>query len=760
MKLTFRIAKLELSNLFYSPVAWVVLIIFMVQGGWEFSAMLERMERTHQMGASRPGITDTMFASYFGIFTKIKDYLYLYIPLLTMGLISRETGSGSIKLVYSSPVKVSAVVWGKYLAMVFYCMLLMLSLVLLAVMTAISVKDADLSLVYSGILGLFLQICAYAAIGLFMSSLTTYQVVAAISTLALLAGLNYVGKLWQDIDFVRDITYFLSISGRVDEFIGGLVSSRDVFYFLIVIVLFVGLTIFKLRGDRESKPLLVKSMRYALLIAVALGLGYITSRPTLSVYKDMTATKRRTLTPVTRDIVSKLKGPLEITTYVNLLDVNYFAGLPMSRNSDLSRYDQYFRFKPDIEVKYVYYYDTTKNDDLFARYKGVPAPEVARQMAKTMKLDFDMFLSPAEIKKQIDLSGEQNRLVRKLTWNGKSTMLRMFDDLMRQPGEQETAAALKRLVEGPAKAVFLIGHNERSLRRMGDKDIKLSTAEITFRNSLVNQGFDAVEVTPGESIPADAAVLVIADPLTPYDAAQLEKIKQYIDAGGNLLIAGEPTHRGNVQPVLDLLGVKLDDGIVLQRSEDFAPSLFQAPMTTQGMQLLGSRPSPRLEAGMVFPGAATLSWTGGGAFDITPLVATNAGNSLRRVGPIADSLRTVTFNADLKDERGAFPVVAALKRTVGPKEQRIIISGDADFMSNAELLRSNPQTANFVFLMEMFRWFSHDEYPVSVYREPSKDDAILVSAGGANAIKWLLVGVLPALIALGVAAMLLIRKRR
>ena len=63
-------------------------------------------------------------------------------------------------------------------------------------------------------LGLYLLVCAYAAIGLFMSSITSYQVVAAMGTLAVLAVLNFVGDMWQDIDFVRDITYWLAINGR------------------------------------------------------------------------------------------------------------------------------------------------------------------------------------------------------------------------------------------------------------------------------------------------------------------------------------------------------------------------------------------------------------------------------------------------------------------------------------------------------------------------------------------------------------------
>lgn len=762
MKIAFRIARLELSNLFFSPVAWVVLVIFMIQSGWEFSNLIERMERAQQMGMASSGMTDIIFSGFAGTFTKIKEYLYLYIPLLTMGLISRETGSGSIKLVYSSPVKVNAVVWGKYLAMVIYCMLLMLCLVLLQVCAAFTIKNADLSFISSGIIGLFLQICAYSAIGLFMSSLTTYQVVAAISTLALLAGLNYVGHLWQDIDFVRDLTYFLSISGRVDEFIDGLITSKDVCYFLIVIGLFVGLTILKLKGDRESRSLPLKSARYVMLIAAALLTGYITARPQLALYKDMTANKRRTLAENTQHILAGLKGPVKVITYVNLLDENYFSGLPAARNSDLSRYAPYFRFKHDIDVQYVYYYDTTNNIDLFSRNKGLSAKEVARKMAASMKMDFKEFLSPQEIRKKIDLSTEQNRMVRILQYGNKTAYLRMYADIMRQPGEKEFAAAFKRLSVTPAKAVFLTGHNERSIRRMGDNDVKLPTTEISFRNSLINQGFDVEELSLQQNeIPADAAVVVIADPGTPYTDTELSKINSYIDAGGNLFIAGEPKRKDILKPVLDKLGVQFGAGIILQQSEDFAPSLFKAPLTTAGMKILDTRPSPRLMSGMVFPGATTVSWNQTAhTFNIVPLIVTDTISTVVRKTPVDDSLRVIKFDSSLKDEKGSFPVVAALTRKINNREQRILVAGDADFMSNAELLRSNIQTGNFIFLTELFRWFSFNNFPVDVYKEPSVDNGILIDAGGVARMTWFLTVIFPASIVIAVAIMLIRRKRR
>ena len=138
------------------------------------------------------------------------------------------------------------------------------------IIASYSIESMEITVVLGGLLGIFLLTCAYSAIGLFMSCLTSYQVVAAISTLGVLAFLNFIGSVGQSIDFVRDITYWLSISGRCDTFISGLITSKDLIYFLIVISLFLILSVMKLSGGRQIRTLPVKIIRYTGLVVVAI----------------------------------------------------------------------------------------------------------------------------------------------------------------------------------------------------------------------------------------------------------------------------------------------------------------------------------------------------------------------------------------------------------------------------------------------------------------------------------------------------------
>ena len=320
MKTTWKIAKAELYNLFCSPIAWLILIIFAFQAGLTFSDLIDDQLRYLALGYRPYNLTSRLLLGFGGVFAAMQDNLYLYIPLLTMGLMSKEYSSGSIKLLYSSPVTNTQIILGKYLSMLVYALLLIAVLLLFLVFCALTVEHFDYPFAFTGLLGILLLTCAYAAIGLFMSTLTAYQVVAAVGTLTLLALLNYIGNVGQDIAFVRDITYWLSLSGRSDSLIEGMICSQDVLYFFIVIVLFLVLSILKLKFARTSVKPAVKWMQYTLTVCVALLVGYTTTRPKLMGYYDATATKANTLTPESQEVMKQLTGGLTITTYVNLLD--------------------------------------------------------------------------------------------------------------------------------------------------------------------------------------------------------------------------------------------------------------------------------------------------------------------------------------------------------------------------------------------------------------------------------------------------------
>ncbi len=280
----------------------------------------------------------------------------------------------------------------------------------------------DIPAILSGLLGLYLLTCAYAAIGLFMSSLTSYPVVAAICTIGIFGILAYIKGIGQDIAFVRDITYWLAISGRVETFIGGMITSEDLLYFLLVIVLFIGLSILKMQTSRQKSPAAITFAKYAVIVVATLLIGYVSALPSMKSYYDATATKQNTLTKSSQEVMSKLKGGLTINTYSNMLGQNYYLAIPLYYKVDVDRFKQYTRFKPDIKLNYYYYYHRSDNSFLDKQYPNLSDKQRLDTMKRIQNWDFDISSYDA-IKNKVDLAPEGFRFVRTLeSEHGKKTL--------------------------------------------------------------------------------------------------------------------------------------------------------------------------------------------------------------------------------------------------------------------------------------------------------------------------------------------------
>ena len=581
MKTTYKIAKTELQILFYSPVAWLILIVFAFQAAILYTDSMGNVVKMQALGWPFSGVTLGTFTGRRGLFSLVQQYLFLYIPLLTMGIMSRETGTGSIKLLYSSPLTNRQIIVGKYLSLMIYGLVLIGIMGIFGIHAILTINSVNTGAILSGLLGLYLLLCAYAAIGLFMSSLTSYAVVAAMGTLGIFAILGYVKGMGQDIEFVRDVMYWLAISGRSDTFISGLITSEDVLYFIIVIALFIGLSILKLQTGRQKSRWYITFGKYASVIAVTVLLGYFTSRPELKLYYDSTTTKVNTLTKNSQDVVNRLKGELTINTYVNMLESNYTLSLPIYYKQDVERFDQYLRFKPDIKLKHFYYYHRADNAFLDKQYPTL----TDKQRLDTLKrvYNWDFKISPySEIKESIDLAPENYRFVRAMEReNGEKTFLRVYNDMMRLPSEAEMTAAFKRLVMKLPVVGFLTGHEERNSNSPKDRGYKTFAQEKTYRYSLINQGFDFKDVTLDKEIPSEIRTLVIAEMKKALSAVESENLNRYIAGGGNLLIAGEPGRQQYMDQITAALGVQFLPGTLVKPSENFQSDLMLVKPTKE-----------------------------------------------------------------------------------------------------------------------------------------------------------------------------------
>lgn len=690
MKIIFKIAVAELRYLFYSPIAWVILISFFILGGMQFLTPLMNMARAQEVEVlNNPGWMGLKGPLTYNLFEKsletMGNYLYLFIPLLTMGAIGREVNIGSMTLLTSSPVKTRDIVLGKYLGLSFFNMILIASIALLLTVGYYSIEYAEFWWYVSILLGFFLLSSAYLAIGLFVSCLANYQIMAGIGTFVVFYLLEMAGESFQQYDFVRDITWFLSIKGRINFFQQGLITTRDVCYFLLIIVLFLGLSVIRLKSISDPVKRSASFIRYLLLTLVVLLLGYFSSRPGSVGYVDVTRDQRNTLDSITQGVIKELDGSeIKVTLYNNLLQVTNTYGMPQARNKYIWEFwEKYLRFYPNIQFNYRNYYDITVEDSaILSGFFGSKGKlQIAKRMAKMHHLSFDLFETPEEINKTIDLSGENYRILMQLEYKGKKVFLRTYPSNYPWPLEYNVSGAIKELLVPKVPSVlFTSGHYERSPWKTGDREHGGNTTDKSARHTLINLGVHTDTISLVEAINPDSTnVLVIADPRSAFTSQEQANLSNYLANGGNAIIYGEPGKQAIINGIINELGVNMEEGIMVLPRQHVEMSTFTGRMTKAGnwmarepvMQLhqrLGTR-----TAIANFKGTGILSYIEQNGFTVEPIVVipgtAKAGQATKKTQEDTTASNMDVYVEELKkDDYGGADAVIKKRPVKKPKK--------------------------------------------------------------------------------------------
>jgi ABC-2 type transport system permease protein len=231
----WSLVKKEVRAYFGSPVAYVVIAGFLLLVGYFFYSLISWFNATAMQMAQNPyyaqqvNINEMVFSPLFHNITVI---LILVAPLLTMRLLAEEKKAGTDELLFTSPLSVGEIVLGKYVAAL-VMWLIMLGLTAVLSIFAFAYGNPELAPWLTGYLGLFLTGALFIAIGLFFSSLTENQIVAAfltVVTLLLLLVLNWVtssgGGGW------RSVVGYLSFSDHFGDMTRGILDTKDLVYFL------------------------------------------------------------------------------------------------------------------------------------------------------------------------------------------------------------------------------------------------------------------------------------------------------------------------------------------------------------------------------------------------------------------------------------------------------------------------------------------------------------------------------------------------
>ena len=228
MSRAFTIARREFMSYLFSPIAYVAMTLFLIAAGFLFRKDFE---------PGQPAAMRTIFEWMVWL-------LVVVIPLLCMGLIAQEWATGTIETLMTAPVDEGDVVVGKFVGSFLLFMLLLVPTLFYVIMLRIFSRP-DLGPIFSGYLGILLVGALFISIGLFCSSLTRSQIVAAVMTMAILflitivpwwvGGEATLSGFWRS---VADQTVFR----RYTDFSKGVIDIGNFTFFVASTAVFLFLT--------------------------------------------------------------------------------------------------------------------------------------------------------------------------------------------------------------------------------------------------------------------------------------------------------------------------------------------------------------------------------------------------------------------------------------------------------------------------------------------------------------------------------------
>lgn len=236
----WAIFKREVKSFFLTPIGYVYMGIFLFLSGLFFAFLL---------------LNPNQSANYTEVLGTMSFTLLFATPILTMRLISEEKKSGTDQLLLTSPVSLSGIVVGKYLAALFvFISTLVVTLAFPLILSRFA--TLDLSVIFLGYIGYFLLGAAFIAIGLFISSITENQTVAAIISFCALLFLWVLEFLKMVIDLPekgqRIFDWFLVLN-RYGDFESGLLNVGSVIFFMSLALVFLFLTLRSVEKRRWSR---------------------------------------------------------------------------------------------------------------------------------------------------------------------------------------------------------------------------------------------------------------------------------------------------------------------------------------------------------------------------------------------------------------------------------------------------------------------------------------------------------------------------
>ena len=707
------IYKRELKAFFQSMIGWLFVAAVMFITGLFFMSV--------NLIYGYPSIAGTLSnASFIYIIT---------IPILTMRIISEERKQKTDQLTLTAPVSLLKIVAGKYLAM---STVLLIPILVICIYPLILMPYGTIAIgeTYVAILGFLLYGLAAVALGLFVSSMTESQVIAAVISFAALF-ITYMMKGICSLitssgnsvtAFIAKILDAFDICSRFDSLLNGNLDLRAILYFLTFILVCLFLTTQSIQKRRYS--ISVKNIKIGaystglivVVLAAAVFANLLFSEIPESYTKfDVTNEKLYTLTNTTKDYIKNLTEDINIYVLQDEKQKDEVLDSTLKKYEELSKH---------IKVSYN---NPVKNPSFYKQYTdgNISLNSVIVESSKRYKvIDFnDIYEST------VDYSTYQE------TTTG-------YD------GEGQITSAIDYVTKDEMPKAYVIeGHDETALDP-GFQSV-ITKQNITMENiNLMNV----------DSIPQDAAFVMIMAPRSDFSADDSQKIIDYAKNGGKLLITtmlieNYAETMPNFNKILECYNTSIVNGMIVEADSNY---YYQQPT-----YLLPNVAESYLTSGVSGTKYVFMPYAQGihvdEADDVTlnSMMTTTEGSYSK-----IDLDNATTYEKSENDINGPFDVGVYVKKTYGDKDASLFLFSSFNFFTDqADQMVSGANATIFSNCVKEFCGQGEESSIVVPVKEYQMNN-LVINSGSALLLGILVAIIVPiVLIAVGITIWLKRRKR-
>jgi gliding motility-associated transport system permease protein len=235
MRNALTIARKELASYFVSPIAYVVLTVFVLLAGYFFFALIKQFDEMVEVYTAMSSLESL---HHLNLNIQVIDPLLhnmsvvmvILVPAITMRSFAEEKRTGTYELLLTAPIRTGEIVAGKFIAAAVF-VLIMIALIWIYPIILMVFGNPEIGVMGAGYLALALLGVCFVSIGLFTSSLTQNQIIAAISCLGILLLLYVISwPLQAGGGTLGGLLRYLSLPTHFSQMMRGVIDTSDLAY--------------------------------------------------------------------------------------------------------------------------------------------------------------------------------------------------------------------------------------------------------------------------------------------------------------------------------------------------------------------------------------------------------------------------------------------------------------------------------------------------------------------------------------------------